>query len=449
MNATKILSDKELLDSLSFCVFDLETTGGNHDTDQIIEIGLVKIEKQQIVAEKHFMVKPEIEIPIFIQRLTSISPSDMKHAKKIEEIIDEILEFMGDSVLVAHNVSFDVPFFNSVLRRLGRPTLQNKSICTVLMTKYLIPDLLNSNLNYMSKIFGIEHAKAHRALDDTKATAALLQNYLSIFSRKGINKINHLYYPRNRYELDRVNFEVKEGINPIIEKLGEIKTPYLLTVKGENGIILFTLPGKKTETELTYIKKNISQMKWELATLRIFGSFLEAFIHFNSYFGKIDADIKNEIMQFLWKTHFNTAPQNQILAEDKTDVPLPSPAEYGDFVVLHHLIPEQFAIIPLLAMHPKSELIFRYPGHKKKLIQYINSKSLKLAANKVKKTFYPPAIIPFLNRYLEKAYKDPDYSDIFLFKKSFPQKSEAEFYSCLESFLKKKPQISNYPKQYL
>ncbi len=173
-----------LLNELNFCVFDLETTGGNHEVDQIIEIALVKIENRKIVAEKHLMVKPEIEIPIFIQRLTSIGPKETKDAQKIEEVIDDIVTFMGDSVLVAHNVSFDVPFFNSVLRRLNRPQLTNKSICTVLMTKYLIPDLLNSNLNYMSKIFGIDHPKAHRALDDTRATANLLPTYLEIFEQK-------------------------------------------------------------------------------------------------------------------------------------------------------------------------------------------------------------------------------------------------------------------------
>lgn len=449
MNDSLSLTDKELLDSLSFCVFDLETTGGNHDVDQIIEIGLVRIEKQKIVAEKHLMVKPEIEIPIFIQRLTSISPSDMKDAKKIEEVIDDILEFMGDSILVAHNVSFDVPFFNSVLRRLGKPQLQNKSLCTVLMTKYLIPDLLNSNLNYMSKIFGIDHAKAHRALDDTKATAELLLTYLQIFANKGINKVNHLYYPRNRYELDRMNIEIKAGIDDLIQKIDVVKSPYLLTVKGENGIILFTLPGKKHESETAFIKKALKDMKWELATIRIFGSFLEAFVHFNSYFGKLDAAVKNEIMQYLWKAHFNCTPQNQILGENKADAPLPSPSDYGDFVIIPHLIPEQYAIYPLLAMHPKSELVFRYPSHKKKLIQYIASKSSKLAANKVKKTFFPPMIVPFLNRYLAQAEMDPNKADIFVFKKSIPLKKEAEFVTTLEAFLKRKIFESKYPREYL
>ncbi|RPJ78868.1 MAG: 3'-5' exonuclease [Alphaproteobacteria bacterium] len=116
----------QLLNELSFCVFDLETTGGNHVNDKIIEIGLVRVENLKIVAQKSFLIKPEMHIPDFIQKLTNIKEADVNDAPLIEDVIDEILEFMGDSILVAHNTSFDVPFFNSVLRRLDREELKNK-----------------------------------------------------------------------------------------------------------------------------------------------------------------------------------------------------------------------------------------------------------------------------------------------------------------------------------
>ena len=99
---------------------------------------------------------------------------------------------MSDKILVAHNTSFDVPFFNSVLVRLGKQELKNRSICTNLMTKFLIPNLLSTNLVH-GKYFNIEHGKAHRALDDAKASAKLLLQYLDIFEKKNIDKINHLY----------------------------------------------------------------------------------------------------------------------------------------------------------------------------------------------------------------------------------------------------------------
>jgi DNA polymerase-3 subunit alpha (Gram-positive type) len=152
----------ELLKSLNFCVIDLETTGGNPETDRIIEIGMVKIENLKLTEEQNFLVNPEKEIPEFIQKLTGIKSADVAHSPKIEEIIDEIVQFVGDSILVAHNTSFDIPFLNGTLKKLGRPTLENKVICTNIMTKYLIPDIMSSNLTYMSQIFNIEHLLVHQ-----------------------------------------------------------------------------------------------------------------------------------------------------------------------------------------------------------------------------------------------------------------------------------------------
>ena len=114
----KMLNEKatndshDLLSNLSFCVFDLETTGGNHQNDKVIEIGMVKIKNLEIVDTKSFLINPEIKIPSFIQKLTSIHTADVANSPKIELLIDEILNFMGDSILVAHNISFDIPFFN-------------------------------------------------------------------------------------------------------------------------------------------------------------------------------------------------------------------------------------------------------------------------------------------------------------------------------------------------
>ena len=139
---------EQLINSLSFCVFDLETTGGNHKSDKIIEIGLIQIRNKKIVKEINYLINPEIPIPEFIQKLTNIRQVDVQTAPVISDVIEEIIEFMGDSILVAHNTSFDVPFFNSVLKRLNKPILKNKSLCTNLMTKYLI------HLTIVTAIFG-------------------------------------------------------------------------------------------------------------------------------------------------------------------------------------------------------------------------------------------------------------------------------------------------------
>ncbi|MFZ8933662.1 MAG: PolC-type DNA polymerase III [Bacteriovoracaceae bacterium] len=441
---------KQILDDLSFCVFDLETTGGNHSVDKIIEIGLVKIEHRKITKKKNFLINPEIPIPEFIQKLTNIKQTDVQNCPTINDVIDEILEFMGDSVLVAHNTSFDVPFFNSVLKRLDLPEMTNKSICTNLMTKYLIPNLLNSNLNYMSKIFGIPHHKAHRALDDAEASAQLLLKYIDIFIEKGITKVNSLYYPRNKFELDRNNFKKGAPKEKILDSIKKIKTPFLITLKGQNGIILFSIPCKNTKEEVSYIQKKIDSCDWELITIKLFGPYLEIFVYYNTLFSKMDINQREEIIDFLWKTHI---PQESIIEaspstkkQDQVALEIDS-KEVGDFVVCYHLVPEQYLMIPLKSFHPKSLLVFRYPAHKKKLIQNISSKVNKIAHHKLKKNHYNPQLKEFLKAFIikEKNEGNPD----LLFFSSPKDKNFGSILKDLEQFIDKKSHKYFFPKEYI
>jgi len=442
------LASKELMNSLSFCVFDLETTGGNHKNDKIIEIGLVKVRNLKVVEKKNYLIQPEIKIPDFIQKLTSITPKDVKDAPIIEDVIDEILEFMGDSVLVAHNTSFDVPFFNSVLRRLDREELSNKSICTHLMTKYLIPNLMNTNLNYMCRIFNITHKKAHRALDDALATAELLLIYLDIFIDKGIHKVNQLYYPRNRYELDRSNFKKGTDLKIIEGAISSLKTPYLCTVKGANGVILFSIPCANIEKakELEFISSKLQSLDWEMVTIKLIGPFLEGIINFNTIFGKLDSKTKSEVIRFLWSTHLSDKKMPNVATVDEELNPVIS-NDFGDFIITNHLVPEQYIIYPLSSMHQKSELVFRYPGHKKKLIQYISSKSAKIKSNKLKRTHFPPQLKSFLDHYLVE--KKESGNELYIFNQGLLKKSSDQFIEELDLFLAQNPNPYHYPADYI
>ena len=424
----------QLLNELSFCVFDLETTGGNHLHDKIIEIGLVRIENLKIVDQKSFLIKPEMHIPDFIQKLTSIKESDVNDAPLIEDVIDEILEFMGGSILVAHNTSFDVPFFNSVLRRLNRPELTNKSICTNLMTKYMIPNLLSSNLNYMSKIFNLKHQKAHRALDDTLASAELLLKYLSIFIHKNIHKVNSLYYPKNKFELDRINYKKETPIDEIITLIESLKTPMLITLKGIEGVVLFSFPTLSSPEETNYIIKKIRSIPFEILTIKMIGPFLQGLIEMSSYYSKLSDTLQKETIENLCKFH-----KIQI-----ADVNLATPIEFShDFVVMNHLIPEQFVIYPLSSLHHKMELVFRYPTHQNKLVQYINSKSARISQDKLKKDHLAPLIHNFIAVYLKQS---PGY---LLINKSAHKIGTADLKAPLENYIAQNPNNYNFPQQYL
>lgn len=428
----------EIINDLSFCVFDLETTGGNHDYDKIIEIGLVKIEKMKIIDKADYLINPGIKIPDFIQKLTAISPLDVEDCPAIEDVINEIVQFMGDSILVAHNTSFDVPFFNSVLKRLGKEEMPNKSVCTNLMTKYLMPNLLNSNLPYMSKIFDIKHHRAHRALDDALAAAELLLKYLGVFVSRDIPKVNHLYYPRNRYELDRTHYDRKDGVEAPLEKMDSLKDPALVILKGKGGDILYSLPHTEGGRARKMWQKKMNSCDWCTISFKLYGHLLEVLIQFQDVFRKFKPPVQREIIEHLWKIYL---PGQKMPA---LDVARPTWAE--DFVIVQHLVPEQMVILPVLSLQRRNQLIFRYPGHEKKFFQYIRSKGRHLAKNKPNYPKEGVLLSLFTEHYLVNAKKE---KSLFVFKKGLATSKPQRLIYLLDRFAAKKSKSCNYPHHYL
>jgi len=378
-------SSSELLNSLKFCVIDLETTGGNPETEKIIEIGMVKIENRKITEERSFLVNPQKEIPDFVQKLTGIRKADVEHSPKIEEVIDEIIQFIGDTILVAHNTSFDIPFLNGVLKKLQRPSMDNKVICTNIMTKYLIPDIMSSNLQYMSQIFNISHSNAHRAIEDARATGNLLLKYLEMFEEKKIRKVNQLYYPRNRFELDRAIIENSDGLDEVFRVMSTIKTPAILSVKGDNGVILTILPLKNPSAEVEGMKVYLTDFRWSQIHIRLSGPFIEGLFFMNSNFVKIPEIYRKKTIEYLKTRH---------------PLPLaPNLIDEHDFVITPHLISGQYIVYSFLNFSPYSQLVFKYPSHKKKLHQFLSGQVNRFEVQQKGK---------------KKIYLQNDIKDIFL-----------------------------------
>jgi DNA polymerase III subunit epsilon len=439
----------QLIDDLTFCVIDLETTGGNHGHDQIIEIGMVRVQNLKIVKELTFLIRPNIKIPDFIQKLTSITPDKVKDAPSIDEVMPEIVEFISDSILVAHNTSFDIPFLNAVLKRLEMKELTNKSLCTNLMTKYLLPNLMSSNLNYMCQIFQIGHKQAHRAFDDAYASAELLICFLSIYIEKGISKINQLYYPRNKFELDRINIKKSSSLEEIEKTISSIHMPYLFTLKGENGVILMVLPCKNLEREKDYIFEKLKSTNWKTATIKLFGPFIENLAGATNSFNKLDNEMKNEIVNLLWETHLPEHKKkmnvffNEFLSDTATDDIY---ASIGDFVIAHHLVPEQLIIFPTRHIHPNSSLVFKFPAHKKKLTQFINSKLHKVALAKMNKSSVPVLLKTFILAYLH--YQKEDLPVLYANAKKLGPHHK-ELVHSINNFLSENTNPYNYPKEHI
>jgi DNA polymerase III subunit epsilon len=189
----------DALDSMSFVVVDVETTGGRpFGGDRITEIGAVVVEKGRVLEEQRFeqLVNPMRPIPHAVSRLTHISWEMVKNQPTFAEICDRFLEFAGGRVFVAHNAGFDWRFLNAEVQRARGTAIGGRRLCTVSMARKLLTHLPRRSLANVARHYGVEMTKypdrtgtrryrgeddalvAHTAAGDAVATAHVLVGLL-------------------------------------------------------------------------------------------------------------------------------------------------------------------------------------------------------------------------------------------------------------------------------
>jgi DNA polymerase III epsilon subunit family exonuclease len=173
-----------------FVVFDLETTGAKTPPCRVTEIGAYRVKNGAIVEEFHSLVNPEMPIPFFISLLTGITDEMVRSAPKFNELADAFLRFIGDSVLVAHNAGFDMRFLNHEVGRLYEDyRLGNPSLCTVQLSRKLLPDIENHKLKTLAEHFSVALVNHHRANEDAYATARIFINLLDQLQTRGVRDL--------------------------------------------------------------------------------------------------------------------------------------------------------------------------------------------------------------------------------------------------------------------
>ena len=178
------------INETAFMVFDLETTGAKAPPCRVIEIGAYKVRNSRIEEEFHSLVNPEMPIPAFITALTGISDEMVSDAPLFAEVAPRFLEFIGDSVMVAHNAGFDIGFLNHEIGRIYESyRMWNSSLCTVQLSRGLLPQIENHKLKTVASHFSVELINHHRAGPDAKATAEILINLLEDLGARGINDL--------------------------------------------------------------------------------------------------------------------------------------------------------------------------------------------------------------------------------------------------------------------
>jgi DNA polymerase III epsilon subunit family exonuclease len=163
-----------LLKDLDFVVVDVEATGAKTPPNRLIELGAYRIRDGRIADKFLSLVNPEIPIPRFVASLTGISNEMVRRAPVFAELAPQWLDFVSDSVLIAHNSNFDTSFLNHEISRVyPGHRMVNPHVCTVKLSRRVLPELLNHRLDTIADHFSIPIASRHRAGCDALATAEI------------------------------------------------------------------------------------------------------------------------------------------------------------------------------------------------------------------------------------------------------------------------------------
>jgi DNA polymerase-3 subunit epsilon len=163
------------LADVTFCVLDLETTGGDREADAITEVGVVKIRGGECLGTFQTLVNPGRAIPPRIVLLTGLTDAVVSTAPRIETVLPSLLEFVRGCVIVGHNIGFDIAFLRAACRRTGRPDWMPARVDTVALARRLVRDEVpDCRLGTLASRLRLDHQPTHRALDDALATTDLL-----------------------------------------------------------------------------------------------------------------------------------------------------------------------------------------------------------------------------------------------------------------------------------
>ena len=157
-----------------YSILDVETTGGKFNEEGITEIAIYRFDGEKIVDQFVSLINPEIPIQPFVQQLTGINDKMLINAPKFYQIAKRILEITENSILVAHNSSFDYRMLKIEFERLGYKFYISQ-LCTVKLSKKIIPDLKSYKLGNLVKNLGIPISNRHRASGDALATVELFK----------------------------------------------------------------------------------------------------------------------------------------------------------------------------------------------------------------------------------------------------------------------------------
>ncbi|HUY19159.1 MAG TPA: exonuclease domain-containing protein [Candidatus Binataceae bacterium] len=223
------------LEAANFVVVDLETVGGRPGPGTIVEIGACRMTGQRIVDRFQSLVRPRTPIPPFISRLTSISNEMVADAPPIERVMPAFRDFLGEAVMVAHNAPFDFAFLDFEFRRLFGLGLMNPVLCTLKLSRRMLPSLKRRRLDALAEHFGLSTEGRHRGLGDARMAAELFAIFLEMAVRMGVTRLDRLLDLHGRTPAGR---RLERHVPPeVIAAIPQAPGVYLM--RNERGELLY------------------------------------------------------------------------------------------------------------------------------------------------------------------------------------------------------------------
>lgn len=228
-----------VLNDQTYVVFDVETTGLSAVYDKVIELAAVKMRDGAVIDEFEEMINPGFALSDFTINLTHITNEMVQQGGQEADVMQKFIEFSQDSILVGHNVTFDVGFLNAAYDRMGAPAIDQPVIDTLELSRSLHPELSNHKLDALSKRYNISLENHHRANADAEATGyvmyAMFKEANELHGWTKLNELNALVGQGDAYKRARpthaiVIAKTQAGLKNLFKLASESMTQYYYRV---------------------------------------------------------------------------------------------------------------------------------------------------------------------------------------------------------------------------
>jgi len=252
------------LREVTFCVVDLETTGGSAQGGSMItEVGAVKVRGGEVLGEFQTLVNPSTSIPAFIAVLTGITDSMVASAPPIEVVLPQFLEFARGCVLVAHNAPFDVGFLKHFAAAQERAWPPFEVLDTARLARRVITrdDAPNCKLSTLATLFGSTTTPNHRALEDARATVDVLHGLLGRLGGLGVHTLEELQTFSSRVS------QAQRRKRQLAEKLPHAPGVYLFHDEGSRVLYVGTSKDLRTRVRSYFTGSETRTRMGEMVSL--------------------------------------------------------------------------------------------------------------------------------------------------------------------------------------